>query len=540
MKNLLLVLLLCSIICFDYAAAQVDTMWVKRFNGSSNQDDEAKIIKMDNNGFIYVAGTVYTDPGLKNYGVIKYTPDGDTLWVKYFNSVNGLESELNDMTIDNDNNVIVTGTNFITGNSDYATVKWDSDGNLLWAKTYDGGDIDFAYAIAVDQSGNVCVTGTSWKPVQSYNYMTIKYDPDGDTLWTHTFIGNDDAGDIARAIAVDNTGSIIISGTTDWRWGTNDIVTIKLNTAGDTVWVSQYDSPQNGQDGFSAMAVDASNNIYIAGLTYTNNNDIVLIKYNPSGDTVWTQKYIGPGNGNDQISDMVVDNSGNIYATGKTYTADTGIDFLTIKYNSAGVLQWVKTYAGLGSYGDYAGSIALDDLGNVYVTGTTEKSSINSDYLTIKYDTDGNEQWSITYKGPDDRNDYGNSICLDDSGYIYVTGMSGSLSTGFDFATIKYTQTPNNLQESWQKVPEEFILFQNYPNPFNSSTNIEFRIPKKEFVTLRIFNILGEEVAILVSGQLVAGSHQFEWDATGMTSGVYIYKLDAGSYSAVKKLVLLK
>jgi len=540
MKNLLLVLLSFFIICFDYAAAQVDTLWVKRFNGPSGSDDNAKKIMIDQDGFIYVAGTIYPASGIKNYGVIKYTTEGDTLWVRYFNSVDGLESELNDMTIDNENNIIVTGTNFRTGNSDYATVKWDSDGNLLWAKLYDGGDIDFAYAIAADQSGNICVTGTSWKAVQSYNYFTIKYNPDGDTLWTHMFAGNDDAGDIAYAIAVDNTGNTIVSGSTDWRYGTSDIVTIKLNIAGDTVWTHQYNSPQNGQDGFSALEVDDFNNIYIAGVTYTNNQDILLIKYNPAGDTVWTQKYVGPGNGNDQITDMVVDNSGNIYVAGKTYTADTGIDFLTIKYNSAGVLQWVKTYAGLGNYGDYAGSIALDDLGNVYVTGTTEKSSINSDYATVKYDPDGNEKWNITYKGPDDRNDYGNSICLDDSGYVYVTGMSGSLGGGFDFATIKYTQTPNDLQPGRQTFPGEFKLSQNYPNPYNLSTNIEFRIPKNEFVTLKIFNILGEEVAMLVSGRLVAGSHSVEFDASDLASGVLFYKLTSGDYTAVKKMLLLR
>jgi uncharacterized delta-60 repeat protein len=494
----------------------------------------------DHNGFIYVAGTVYTSYGIKSYGVIKYTPEGDTLWIRYYNHIGGSENELNDMTIDNDNNIIVTGTNFGTGNSDYATVKWDSDGNLLWTKLYDGGDIDFAYAIATDQSGNICVTGTSWKAIQSYNYLTIKYNPDGDTLWTHTFAGNDDAGDIAYAIAVDNTGSIIVSGSTDWRYGTSDIVTIKLNIAGDTIWTHQYNSPQNGQDGFSAMEVDDFNNIYIAGVTYTNNSDIVLIKYSPAGDTVWTQKYAGPGNGIDQITDMVVDNSGNIYVAGKTYTADTGIDFLTIKYNSAGVLQWVKTYAGLGNYGDYAGSIVLDDLGNVYVTGTTEKSSINSDYATVKYDPDGNEKWNITYKGPDDRNDYGNSICLDDSGYVYVTGMSGSLNGGFDFATIKYTQTPNGIEPGWQTAPTKFKLFQNYPNPFNPITAIEFQIPKSIYVTLKIYNLLGEEVATLVSGQLVAGSYSYAWDGSRVASGVYLYRLEAEGYVETRKMILLR
>ena len=541
MKNLLLVLLSGSLICFDYATAQVDTMWVKRFNGSANLEDIAKIIKIDQDGFIYVAGTIYTSSGIKNYGVIKYTPAGDTLWVRYYTNIGALEVELYDMTIDNNNNIIVTGYCTGTTLSDCATVKWDSDGNLLWAKLYDSGDIDMANALAVDQSGNICITGVTSKPYQSYNYLTIKYNPDGDTLWTHTFDGNDGAMDVAETVAVDNTGSIIVSGTTHSQWGTRDIVTLKLNTAGDTVWLSQYNSPQNGNENLMDLAVDGSNNIYLAGLTYNNNltNNIVLIKYSPAGDTVWTRKYSGTGNDNN-VSDIVLDNSGNIYVTGHTYNAGTGFDYLTIKYNSSGMRQWVKTYAGYSNYGDYAKSITLDSLGNVYITGTTEKWNNNSDYATVKYDTDGNEQWSITYKGPDDRYDYANSICLDDSGYVYVTGMSGSLSSGSDFATIKYTQTPNSLNPGWLTVPEEYKLHQNYPNPFNPVTTIEFSISRTGKVTLKIYNILGEKVATLISGRFAAGSYSYEWDASRFPSGVYLYRLQAEGYVEAKKMVVMR
>jgi flagellar hook assembly protein FlgD len=75
-------------------------------------------------------------------------------------------------------------------------------------------------------------------------------------------------------------------------------------------------------------------------------------------------------------------------------------------------------------------------------------------------------------------------------------------------------------------------LYQNYPNPFNANTNIEFRIPKNEVVTLKIFNILGEEVATLVSGQLTAGSYTYEWDGSGVASGVYLYRLEVPSQSS--------
>ena len=89
-------------------------------------------------------------------------------------------------------------------------------------------------------------------------------------------------------------------------------------------------------------------------------------------------------------------------------------------------------------------------------------------------------------------------------------------------------------------VPEETVLSQNYPNPFNASTNIEFRIPKSEFVTLKIYNLVGEEVCTLLSASLLSGFHSFEFDASDLASGVYVYQLLAGSFVETRKMILLR
>jgi hypothetical protein len=89
-------------------------------------------------------------------------------------------------------------------------------------------------------------------------------------------------------------------------------------------------------------------------------------------------------------------------------------------------------------------------------------------------------------------------------------------------------------------IPIRFQLYQNYPNPFNSLTKIEFQIPKNEYVTLKIFNLLGEEVETLLSASLLAGSHSCEWDATVMASGVYLCQLRAGEFVQTRKLILLR
>ena len=89
-------------------------------------------------------------------------------------------------------------------------------------------------------------------------------------------------------------------------------------------------------------------------------------------------------------------------------------------------------------------------------------------------------------------------------------------------------------------IPTEFSLSQNYPNPFNPSTTIEFAIPKESDVTLKVYNLLGQEVTTLLNTQMKAGYHKVKFDATGLSSGIYLYKIQSGDFSAVKKLMLVK
>jgi len=89
-------------------------------------------------------------------------------------------------------------------------------------------------------------------------------------------------------------------------------------------------------------------------------------------------------------------------------------------------------------------------------------------------------------------------------------------------------------------IPKHFELFQNYPNPFNPSTLIKYSVPENGFVKLSVYNLVGEEVKLLISGQVDAGFYEIEFDATSLPSGIYFYKLQAGNYVETKKMVLLR
>ena len=107
-----------------------------------------------------------------------------------------------------------------------------------------------------------------------------------------------------------------------------------------------------------------------------------------------------------------------------------------------------------------------------------------------------------------------------------------------DFTFVSFGTTTTAEEET--SLPAEYSLSQNYPNPFNPSTTIHYELPTRSHVVLKVFNVLGQEVTTLVDEAKLAGRHQVRWDADGFSSGVFLYRLQAGEFVETKKLILLK
>ena len=168
------------------------------------------------------------------------------------------------------------------------------------------------------------------------------------------------------------------------------------------------------------------------------------------------------------------------------------------------------------------------------MTGQTRSfGSGEGDVWLIRTDSLGDTLWTTTFG--DGGNETGKSvIATTDGGYI-VAGDKDSFAW-----LIKTTPDPMNLTNKSMRKISEFKFSQNYPNPFNPSTTIEFDLPKTTEVSLKIFNILGEEVTTLVSETLSTGTYSYKWDASNLASGVYLYRLRAGDYVETKKMVLMR
>ncbi|MGE5804751.1 MAG: T9SS type A sorting domain-containing protein, partial [Ignavibacteria bacterium] len=118
-----------------------------------------------------------------------------------------------------------------------------------------------------------------------------------------------------------------------------------------------------------------------------------------------------------------------------------------------------------------------------------------------------------------------------------LNNLSRPQGNGFDIGAYEYS-TPSGIKSG--KILSEFLLYQNYPNPFNPATKIRYSIGNTQFVTLKVFNFLGREVAALVNEIKPAGEYEIELNASELASGVYFYKVQAGDYTSTKKLILLK
>jgi hypothetical protein len=212
-------------------------------------------------------------------------------------------------------------------------------------------------------------------------------------------------------------------------------------------------------------------------------------------------------------------------------------DYVVIKYNSQGMEQWVAIYG--DNYNDLVNYMEIDNYGYVYVTGSSENSrGLSFGYLTLKYNSSGVLQWTKRYEGSFGL-DFPRALALDSYRNVYVTGYSYAKETGHDYFTIKYSQ-PIGIESISSEIPSNYSVSQNYPNPFNPVTNIRFQIPKPGFAEVKIFDMLGKEAVTLVSEQLNPGTYEVQWNAANYSSGVYYYKLIAGDYSETKKMILIK
>ena len=272
-----------------------------------------------------------------------------------------------------------------------------------------------------------------------------------DTAWVRHYTGASNSSNHLTALAVDESGNVYVTGSSGSSTNT-DYTTIKYNASGDEQWLVRYNGAANGNDNTTALAIDGDGNIYVTGMSegIGTDRDYATVKYNASGIEQWVVRNDGPNNTVDKATAIAVDGAGNVYVAGgidgQYHVVLAGLilpgNFATIKYNASGVEQWIVTYDEAGSEETGATALAVDDSGNVFVSGYSHHYNPTGpdtqSYITIKYNSSGSEQWIARYDGPPNYVGGVSELAVDDGGNVHIAVLGGDGSTYEAYVAIKY------------------------------------------------------------------------------------------------------
>jgi hypothetical protein len=266
-------------------------------------------------------------------------------------------------------------------------------------------------------------------------------------VWERHYPAPPGASSYGMDVAVDAADEVLVVGSCNQLV---DVLAVKYASDGTELWVRTWSGPGSAPDAAVAVAVDAGGNVFVAGWSEgtLTGKDVLTLAYDPAGNLLWSQRYDGPTSGEDLAADVAVDAAGQVYVTGTSAGAGTGEDVVTLSYDTAGNLLWVRRFDGFAS-GQDQGQVAEASLGGgVLVGGSSTVTGTDTDFATLSYDPAGNLVWSRTWDGPDGLVDRVTDLAVDGAGNSLVTGFSEQLApagTTHATATLKYDALGNRL-----------------------------------------------------------------------------------------------
>ncbi len=559
-----------------------DTIWTKTYGGINN-DDAIAVENTSDGGYIVCGRTNSFGNGSYDIWLLKIDSRGDSLWMNTFGSSNYESGKSIKATPDG--GYIITGyqTSGTWGfePADAFLIKIDSNGNQIWNRNFRKSNYNWATSVLQTLDYGYLLGGTCGQSEQPpHDIFIIKTDSNGDSLWSKIY--NDslsrNCSSISHTLDGDYIicGSINLVGTDDW-----DTELIKIDEFGDVDW-----------------KVVVGDNYHEIGnkIIQTIEGDYVVTgrKHILVSDTskVWLVKISGflekpilfsiQDVQNDQGGWVTVHFAKSLYDTdtlihpvskAEYYTVEENYDSIwtavgsTVAYGKSYYSVLVPTIKDSTMYsnglidfrviaGMDEGNFVSNILSGYSVDNLTPNAPQNlSGYLiqdtvaSLVWSSNQEEdfQYYSVFRSTDGIN-FESIYDLTDTTYIdtfYIAAdslfygikavdYSGNHSTYSNFVTFILNNIPN---EGGYNL--DFRLHQNYPNPFNPKTKIIFDLPELKKVRIDIFNVLGQKIKSILNKQIPAGSHQVEFDARDLSSGVYLYRIKAGEYQQVKKMVLL-
>lgn len=537
-------LLILTAISPNTGTAQIYRDWVQRYNGEANSFDIASGMIPDPNGGILVYGSSIGTGTLTDFAIVKYSAEGNQLWVAKYNAEANLSDQINEAVLSNDGSIYVAG--FITtidNNTKFSTAKFSQNGNLLWLRVIEESGYNSGYGetVVVGSTGQIVCAGVLRSSSDEYKTTLASYSRDG--VLERKVIFNSFGNCFPISIQAGSSGSIFLAYEKSVVNNGSDIAIAKFDSSLNMIWERIFSgNAASSADRPTDMKLDRSGNILVSGsiLNASSSADYFVAKISIDGNVLWQNQYGGIFS--DIPSSISTDNSGNCFVTGNSRNgAGLGAeDILTIKINANGVLEWTSLYNGSANGSDGGNSVAVDTNGYVYVGGYSDRGSVQVTYFISKLDQAGHMIWSDRYSVTAEPEDFIYSIALDKQNSLYATGISLGDSTDYDITTIKYSDIIG-IESNTIALPSSAEMYQNFPNPFNPETKITFDLKSRGIVSLIISDISGKQISKIINEHLSPGSYEVEFEAAGLASGTYFYTLRVNGVAvSTRKMTLIR
>lgn len=317
-------------------------LWERRYD-EANQSDIGYDVAVDSAGAIVAVGWS-SDGSSHGFKTLKYSPAGELLWERRYDGPGepGYNADVAlDVELDGGGNIYVLGRSESSpSDSDLAVVSYTPEGGLRWVRRFDGTahglDGPDGKSLTVSDDGAVGVSGYVADAGGNWDVLTLRYDANGTLRWAATFAGAADEHDWGLDCALDSSGNLLVTGITSTGWYGDACLTLKYDPDGDLLWSRVDGSNAAGL----RLAVDSTGSAWVAGYTFAfweSGYDFLVLQYAPDGGLREQRVYNGAVGGNDAAQALALDprGNGNVYVSGLSLGHGTGLDAVSIKYAAA-------------------------------------------------------------------------------------------------------------------------------------------------------------------------------------------------------------
>jgi len=432
MKNLFhrygLILLVVSLA--NVALSQRRTFLNKDWESSSGNVSAAyqrSASVVDGSDNLYVTSNTFNSNGDTDVSIIKYDSEGTLQWQQTYAGSGNADDYGIDIILDGSNIYVAAALTVGTNDTDFGVLKYNSSGTLQWASTWGGtaNGYDVPADLIADASGNIYIVGGSEASNDSSDYSIVKYNSSGTQQW-QTGYDYTNLHDAATGITFQSSTPVVTgasaSSSTNW-----DYATLSLNpNTGAITNTNRTSVTGAGLDQALALTTDDNDNVYITGYAEVNGDKrIRTLKFDDTFTLDWTADL--DGTYDDIGTSIDVDGSGNVYVCGSTELSNGDLNFVTVKYNSSGTQQWKKEFGDASEIVTYgADHIVVVNSEKIMVVGTIENDE-EVDFMAICYDETGGLIFTEEYDNYG-ANDEINSITVDGD-VFYLTGTSDNGTT---------------------------------------------------------------------------------------------------------------